>query len=115
MKTILLDTLLWDLVVDVRGNIALASEPYALAQDAASAVKTFLGEVWYDTTLGVPYQDILGKDPQLSLLKAKLVAAAEAVPGVVSAAVFITSIAERTVRGQVQVRNTAGNLSAAAF
>lgn len=115
MRTVLLDTVLWDLVVDVRGNVALASEPYSLAQDAASACRTFLGECWYDTLLGVPYDQILGKDPQLSLLKAKLVVAAETVPGVVDAKVFVTSVAQRTVTGQVQVTDTAGRLSAAAL
>ena len=53
--TLLLDLTNWDLVLDVNGNIAIARPPYALAQDAASAVKTFQGECYYDTTLGIPY------------------------------------------------------------
>jgi hypothetical protein len=32
MRTLLLDTVAWDLVLDVNGNIAVADEPYALAQ-----------------------------------------------------------------------------------
>ena len=36
-------------------NIAVADEPYALAQDAASAIRTFIGECYYDTTKGLPY------------------------------------------------------------
>jgi hypothetical protein len=36
-------------VLDAEGNIAVASEPYSLAQDAASAIKTFAGEVFWDT------------------------------------------------------------------
>lgn len=116
MKTILLDTVTLDLVLDAGGNIALASDPYSVAQDAASAIRTFLGECWYDTTLGVPFfQSFLGRPPNVSLMKAKFSAAALTVPGVVSASVFITSVAGRRVTGQVQVTTDDGTTTAAAF
>jgi hypothetical protein len=116
MKTLLLDTGTWDLVLDVNGNIALASEPYSLAQDAASAIKTFLGEVYYDTTLGVPFfQQILGKTPNIALMKAKFEEAALTVPDVASATVFISSIQGRTVTGQVQITSKTGQTAAANF
>lgn len=106
----------WDLCLDANGNIALASEPYSLAQDAASACRTFLGECWYDTTIGVPYwTDILGHFPSLSLVKADLVAAAMTVPGVDSAQVFITGVVDRQLQGQIQVTDSTGNVSAASF
>lgn len=115
-STLLLDRTSWDLVLDANGNIAVAAAPYQIAQDAASACRTFLGEVYYDTTQGVPYwQSILGKNPPISLIKAKLVAAAMTVPGVVSARCFISSIQGRTVRGQVQVTDASGVTTAAAF
>jgi hypothetical protein len=116
VRTLLLDTATWDLVLDVNGNIAVASEPYSLAQDAASAIKTFLGEVWYDTTQGVPYfEQILGKPPNVELMKAKFAQAAMTVPGVASAIVFISSIKGRTVTGQVQITSTSGKRAAANF
>lgn len=116
MKTLLLDVEQWDLVVDLFGNIAVASNPYALAQDAASAIKLFQGELWYDTTQGVPYfQTILGKLPSVPYMKAKFVEAALTVPEVVQAKCFITAIQGRTINGQVQVTDTAGKLTAAAF
>jgi len=117
MKTLLLDTVAWDLVVDVAGDIAVASEPYSLAQDAASAIRLFQGELWYDTTRGVPYfQQILGKSPPVPLLKAKLIAAALTVPDVASAKVFISGIAGRNVSGQVQVTSAkTGAVSVAGF
>ncbi len=109
MKTLILDTALWDLVTDNNGNIALASEPYAIAQDVASAVKTFLGEQWYDTTVGVPYfTKMLGRFPPIALIKSKLEAAALTVPGVVSARVTIKSFTDRVISGQVQFIDTAG-------
>lgn len=104
----------WDLCLDASGNIAMAAAPYALAQDAASAVRTFLGECWYDTALGLPYfTQILGQSPvPYGFIKAQCVAAALTVPGVVSAKMFITSIAERQLIGQLQITDSAGNIQA---
>lgn len=114
--TLLLDTVLWDLVLDADGDIAVAAEPYSLAQDAASAIKTFLGEVYWDTTVGIDYLgEIFAKSPSVPLLKARFVAAALTVPGVAAAQVFISSISERGVAGQVQVVNELGQASSAAF
>lgn len=105
MDTLLLDQTAWDLVPDAAGNIAVASAPYALAQDAATAVRTFQGECWYDTTLGLPYTtQILGYSPiPYALIKAQCVAAAMTVPGIVSAQMFITSTADRVLTGQLQI------------
>ncbi len=117
MRTLLLDTAEWDLTLDASRNIAVASNPYALAQDAASAIRTYLGEVYYDTTLGIPYRtQIFGKTPQLSLLKAFLIQAAKTVPEVTGAQAFITELQDRVVRGQVQVTSAqTGQPVAAAF
>jgi hypothetical protein len=115
-STIYLNPTNWDLDEDADGNIAVAAEPYALAQDAASAIKTFQSEVYYDTTIGVPLrQEILGQSPSTALIKSQLQAAAETVPGVASAQVFITGIAGRVVQGQVQVMSTSGATSSATF
>lgn len=94
----------WDLTLDASGNIAVAEEPYAPAQDAASACRTFLSEVWYDVSLGVPYlQQILGKLPSAAFVKAQEEAAALTVPGVVAATCFLTSFKQRELGGQVQL------------
>jgi hypothetical protein len=114
MDTLLLDRTLWDLCLDSAGNIAVASGAYALAQDAASAIRLFRGELWYDTTGGIPYfPEILGQSPPVALMKAEFIAAALTVPGVVSADCFITSIVGRTVTGQVQITDAAGNVAVA--
>lgn len=114
--TLLLDQVFWDLVLDSNGNIAVASDPYAMGQDAASAIRLFLGELWFDTALGVPYfTELLGKNPPLAIIKARMIQAALSVPGVVSAQVFITAITDRTVHGQVQVAGANGILQAAVF
>ena len=111
LNTLLLDVGTWDLVIDSNGNIAVASPPYSVTQDVASACRTFLGECWYDDTQGVPYlQSILGKSPPISVFQAAIVAAAESVPGVASAQCVIGSfsLATRQVVGQVQFTLTDG-------
>lgn len=107
MNTLLLDTKRWDLCLDSFGNIALATDPYSAAQDVASAVRTFIGECWYDTGRGIPYYaQILGKFPPLSLVKSLIKTAALTVPGVTNVTVFITSFEHRSLTGQVQFTDT---------
>jgi hypothetical protein len=116
----------WDLTLNTSGNIATAyddapvpaneREAYALAQDAASAIKTFQGECWYNTLLGVPYWvSILGQWPPITLMKAKFVSAALTVPDVASAVCYIASFTNREITGQVQITSVSGQLAAAGF
>jgi len=116
MKSLLLDRTAWDLVLDINGNIAVATEPYAIAQDVANACRLFAGELYYDTSKGIPYfGEVLGKLPPLEVVRAKLTAAALAVPGVVSAQVVITEFKDRGIVGQVQFVDTAGATHNATF
>ena len=109
MKSILLDRTIWDLVLDANGNIALADEPYRIAQDVACAIRLFSSELWYDTSKGIPYKtSILGQWPPISLVKAQIVKAALTVPGVVSARCIVLSLDKRTFTGQCQVIDTTG-------
>ena len=116
MNTLLLDTEAWDLVLDSNGNIALAQPPYATAQDVASAIKLFLGELWYDTTQGVPYwQQFLGQNPASSQIISAFNVAALTVPGVATASTVLTSLAGRQLSGQVQFTTTDGISSTVNF
>lgn len=109
MKTLLLDTVANDLVLDAYGNIAVADEPYSIAQDVASAVRTFKNECVYDTTLGIPYFDqVLGQWPPASLLQSLIEQQALTVPDVVQAKCVITDFSNRTVTGAVEVIDTTG-------
>lgn len=102
MKTLLLDIDQWDLLTDASGNIAVATAPYQRAQDVASAIRTFLAEVWYDSSKGVPYfQQILGQAPPIQFFKDQMVRAALTVEGVASASCVIESFQDRTVIGAV--------------
>lgn len=108
-KTILLDRTAWDLVLDSAGNIALASPPYALVQDVASAARTFLAECWYNTTLGVDYfGTMLGQLPPSSVITNGQSKAALTVPGVVTASCTIDSFDSRSVAGTISFTDESG-------
>jgi hypothetical protein len=103
-STLLLDVGSWDLTLDASNNIAVAAPPYALAQDVASACRTVLGEVYYDTTLGVDYfGKLFGQTPPAAVFEEQFVAQTELVPGVVTATCIIESYspANRETTGQV--------------
>ena len=109
MNTLLLNPDGWDLLLDASGNIAMAQEPYAIAQDVASAVKLFAGELYFDNSQGMPYFDqILGHNPSLAFIRAQVEAAALTVPNVVSARATLTHYRNRLVSGSVQVIDTTG-------
>lgn len=115
-NTLLLDQSAWDLVIDSAGNIAMATPPYALAQDVASAVRLFLGELWYNTPKGIPYfEDVLGHLPPLSLLTGYMERVALTVPGVVSVQVIISEFSGREIRGEVQFIDETGAASGVTF
>jgi hypothetical protein len=103
-----------DLCLDANGNIAVAANPYALAQDAACAINVFLGECFYDTKLGIDYfGKFLGKTPNIELLRAKMTAEALKVPEVSTAKVYFAAMNNRVISGQVQVTSTSGITTAA--
>lgn len=111
MKTLLLDRTTWDLCLDAKGNIAVADNTYSIIQDVASAIRLFKGELWYDTTKGVPHlEQILGHHPSLSVLKALLESAALTVPETKTAVVFVSDTRNREIHGQVQVTTTDGTV-----
>ena len=116
MRSLLLDTVAWDICLDTSGNIAVASNPYAMAQDAACAIRTWQGDVYYDTRAGIPYRDqILGQQIPLALVRSYLETEALTVPGVVQARAYFTRFEGRRLAGQVQIADRTGALSAAAF
>jgi hypothetical protein len=109
MNTLALSLAMWDLTVDGNHNIAVLSGANQIAQDVASAIQTYLGEVYYDTTIGIPYvADILAMPYAPAVLKLALQNAALTVPGVVSAKATITAFQNRKISGVVQVIDTTG-------
>ena len=110
MDTLLLDQHVWDLVLDLNNNVAVAAKPYSEAQDVASAVRLQLGELWYDKTLGVPYLNnvILGNKPSLQFIRTKIEEQALTVPNIAQARCLFASFEDRVLTGQVQVIDVDG-------
>lgn len=101
--TLLLDRDTWDVCLTAGGNIAVATEPYSLVQSVSSACRLFLGDCYYDTTLGIPYfEQVLGEYQPVQVVKGFLVQAALTVPGVTSATAVLSGLSDRVLRGQVQ-------------
>jgi hypothetical protein len=111
MQTLPLNTATWDLELDNAGNLSLSDLDYSVAQDVASAIRTFQGECWYDVTLGLPYfQSLLGKLPPASYITNLLEQAAFTVAGVVSVTVVSLGLTkERQLTGSVIVVSTDTN------
>ena len=121
MNTILLDPQTWDLLLDSAGNIAVAGNPYSIAQDVASAIKLFSGEAYYDTSKGVPYfEQILGAgnlNDAVNIMAAQAELAALTVPEVVKAQCTSLSYGSktRTLTGIVEVIDLTGNTQNISF
>ena len=116
MKTLLLDLTNWDLCTDANGNLAVASDPYSIAQSVSSACRTFVGDLWYNQAAGIPYfGQILGQLPPPSLIKQWLMTQALTVPGCINPVVYLSTLSEREISGQVQFTDPNGAVQTAAF
>jgi hypothetical protein len=99
----------WDLGLDGNGNIASVSGPSQIAQDVASAIQLFLGELYYDVTLGLPYlTEVMGQPYAPSVITPLLESAALSVPGVVKAKATITTFLNRQVSGYINILDSTG-------
>lgn len=109
-NALLLDRTTWDLSVDASGNIAVCSETYSIIQNVATAIRTWYGEAWYDTSIGIPYDDgIFNGTTPLSIMKAQAEATAETVSGVASAqCLFLLQSSTRTLSGAIALTLTTG-------
>lgn len=110
MKTLFLHPDTWDLCLDVSGNIAVASDQYAIAQSVANKCRVFMKDLYYSQQDGIPYlEKILGRNRfSLSLYRQYLQDAALSVPGVVTAKVELSTANDRVVRGRILFTDTNG-------
>ena len=110
MKTLALDQTTWDLFLDANGNWGIASEPYQVAQDASTAMRTFLGEKIFATGEGVPYlEELLGKAAPLQLVQSLMDAEALRAPGSKSASTEIFESVDGKVSGGTKIITTTGD------
>jgi hypothetical protein len=98
----------WDLSV-VNGDINSVFGPSQIAQDVASAIQLFLGELYYDVTIGLPYlTEVMGQPYAPSVITPLLESAALSVPGVVKAKATITTFQNRQVSGYIDILDSTG-------
>ena len=117
MNTLLLDRSTWDLLLDHNGNIAVASETYAIAQDISSAVRVFQGECYYDTAQGLPYMsNILGRSQSVGVFQSQAEQEAQTVPGVAEARCLVKAMTQnRQLTGSILFTTTSGETSNVGF
>lgn len=120
MDTLALDIGLWDLDVDVYGNLRTVGDStpgeqtgpgMRLAQDVATRVRAWRGEVYFDTSQGINYPAYLGGPPNLTVLQSAFNTEALKVPLCASALADFTFTAgsSRQLSGVLNVSDVAGN------
>ena len=104
MKTIALDTN-WDIGIDNLRNIATVSGNDRLAQDVASSVRVFKGELPFDIDRGVNYAK---PDENRETLNYEMNEQARLVEGVADSVVVFEKLENRTLKPVVYVTNEEG-------
>ncbi len=111
--SLLLDPDTWDIGLDASENIATTANPYACAQDVATACSAFTGECIYNTSIGIPYKDsILGFSPSSGTVQTWLQNEALRLPYIAQAqATIINNSSSRVSSGVITVVDTNGTQS----
>lgn len=92
----------WDVYTDEVGNIALKSDSARLAQDVASSVRVFTGELPFDITRGVDYNK---PDTNRDLLNHQINEQARLIEGVKSSIVVFEKLKDRKLKPVIYVIN----------
>jgi hypothetical protein len=119
VDTLALDLQLWDLDVDSRGNwrtvgdatpLPVTTGPgMRLAQDVATRCMAWRGEVYYDATQGIRFENILGQGPNTALAQDAFQTEALKVPDCNTALPnFTFTPRTRQLGGTMTVSNLAG-------
>lgn len=100
---------LWDLKVDVNGNIAICEAPYSIAQQAANEIKLFEGEGWYDRSQGTPhFAQILGINSNLGLIRNILLGRVNGVDNVMRCDIDMYIDSSRALHGNIFITSNSG-------
>ena len=100
-------------------DIAFNTQGLAVAQDVASAIKLFQGELYYDTTLGVPYfGQVFTQQYNAAIINSLMQQAALTVPNVVEAVASVSNLdvngkPSRNITGTVKILDVNGEASGA--
>ncbi len=98
-----------DLYLDDFGNIAIAVDQEALAQDCKHAARTILGEMVLQTNLGIPnFETIWNGVPNYVQYEAAVRTAILSVPGVLEVVSFTAEQINNTLRYTAVIRTIYG-------
>jgi hypothetical protein len=114
-RTLKLDLNRWDLTLTGAGDIAVATEDYATAQDVANAIRLFRNDAYLAWDDGVPHFALdLGLFPSLAAVRARYREAALGVENVREANVIIDDMDEtsRVMSGVVNIATVNGSRAA---
>lgn len=106
MKTssLYLDPDTWDIELNSSNNLSMVGNPYACAQDVATACSTFRGECIYQTGIGVPYNEqILGHNPGTGSIQTWLENEALRLPYIADVSATIVTGEARAATGVILV------------
>lgn len=106
MKTLGLRNDTWDLYVDRYGNIATKESNDQLAQDVASSILVWLGELPFNKTRGVPYN--MPEEIRITLTD-EIKKQAYLINGVEEAIVSVEKIEDRKANIIVYITNENGD------
>lgn len=100
----------WDIELDGKGNLRTTDNPYACAQDVATACSTLRGECIYNATAGIPYfENIMGVQPGAGAVQTYLENEAMRLPYIAQAsATVISNSGTRASTGVIVVVDTNG-------
>jgi hypothetical protein len=110
-RTLLLDIKKWDLTLTSSGDIAIAADDYATAQDVSNAIRLFRNDAYLAWDEGVPHFALdLGLHPSLAAVRSQYRRAALGVENVREAFVEIDGIDEeaRIMTGAVSLTTDTG-------
>jgi hypothetical protein len=72
-----------DLYLDKQGNISVSTDLQAILEECAEAARTLLGECIFNTTIGIPYQQVIWVGvPNIAQFTAALRQTFLSIPGV---------------------------------
>lgn len=94
----------WDITLDSVGKIKTTSDAYAIAQNAANAVRLFKNDAYFAQTKGIPHFDIeLGKRATISesVLRSRIKKTVLGVDGIVDASVTLNTQSDNRILGGV--------------
>lgn len=103
----------WDLAFDENGNVKTLSELDAILQNVANEIRLFRHDAYFRWEDGIQwFEDQLGKPLQVSVVTARLRAAAQSVDGVMSVgAVTFDGVDKdaRTLHGTIEIETEYGH------